>query len=78
MSAHWGCALLAIPAVNALRIPYPNVWQHFHRPNSNSIFALFAAIMAFEVPARLPPANAFAVGLHTPVSREIAERFRKR
>ena len=65
--ACWQIALNAIPDINALQMPYPNLWQHFHRPNSNSVFALFAAIMAFDVPERLPPHRAFAVGVRTPI-----------
>jgi hypothetical protein len=76
--ACWQKALNVIPDINALQIPYPNLWQHFHRPNSNSIFALFAAVMAFDVPERLPPANALAIGLHTPVSPDILDRYGKR
>lgn len=33
----WQAAVNAIPAINALEIHYPNLWQHIYKKNSNTV-----------------------------------------
>lgn len=49
----WLAALNAIPAINALCLPYPNLWQHGRKPNSNSIFNTIGQILSFLDPPSL-------------------------
>lgn len=69
----WQCARDAIPAMNALRIAYPNFWQHFYRLNSNSVFNTFGHILGFGAPDRLLPT--LAPGIRLVVSAEIIEHY---
>ncbi|MDT8901599.1 hypothetical protein [Anaeroselena agilis] len=72
----WLAAAAAIPAMNALGLRYPNLWQHGLRANSNSVFSTFGLIMGFDAPARLLPT--LAPGVKLVVSRELVERYRFR
>jgi hypothetical protein len=74
--ARWLAAAAAVPAVNALGLRYPNLWQHGYRANCNTIFHTFGQIMGFEDPTRLLPT--LAPGIGRVVSRELVERYRFR
>ena len=70
----WQAALAAIPALNALALPYPNVWQHGYKPNSNSIFTTIGQILGFARPQQLLPA--WAPGASITIAPEIVAKFR--
>ncbi|HMM20416.1 MAG TPA: hypothetical protein PKA10_06730 [Selenomonadales bacterium] len=74
IKARWQTALNAVPALNALQIPYPDLWQHFFRANSNSVFNTLGQIMGFDSPASLLPT--VAPGISRILSREIVSRYR--
>ena len=44
----WQAAVNAIPAINALHLPYPDWWQHFYIANSNTVFNTLGLIMGFS------------------------------
>ncbi len=72
----WQAALAAIPALNALQLPYPNIWQHGHKPNSNSIFTTIGQILGFAHPDRL--LTAWAPGAAITIAPELVAKFRYR
>ncbi len=74
VAPRWQAAVAAAPAFNALGLRYPDLWQHFHVPNCNSVFAALGLVMGFASPALLLPT--WAPGIRTPVAPEIVERFR--
>lgn len=69
----WQLAQAAIPAINALRLHYPNLWQHFYRKNSNTIFNTLGKIMGFSNPSKLLPT--VALGIQLVISYEIIEKY---
>lgn len=70
----WNCALNATPVINALQIPYPDLWQHFSKMNSNSVFSTLGYIMGFETPeVLLPP---IAPGIKLIISPKIIDMYR--
>ena len=71
----WQCALNAMPAINALHLPYPNLWQHWHKPNSNSIFSTLGRIMGFASPATLLPT--LAPGSRRLLPKELIQQYVK-
>ena len=72
----WQAALHSLPAINALKLSYPNLWQHLFKKNSNSVFTTLGLIMGFDQPARLLPT--FAPGIHLVISDEIVNTYRIR
>lgn len=69
----WQAALRAIPALNALKLPYPDLWQHLYKENSNSVFNTIGQIMGFATPALLLPTN--APGINRVISHEIIAKY---
>lgn len=76
VAARWLAATAAIPAVNALGLRYPNLWQHGFKANCNTVFNTFGQIMGFDAPAELLPT--LAPGVRLVVSRELIELYRYR
>ena len=72
----WQAALAAIPALNALQLPYPNIWQHGYKPNSNSVFTTIGQILGFDQPDRL--LAPWAPGAAITIAPEIVAKFRYR
>lgn len=73
IKSRWQCALDAIQPINALRLPYPDLWQHGYKPNSNTVFNTLGKIMGFADPAALLPT--LAPGIRLVISQEIIERY---
>lgn len=69
----WQAALNSISAINDLKLSYPNLWQHFYKKNSNSIFNTIGQIMGFSHTAKLLPT--WAPGIKQVVSQEIIEKY---
>lgn len=69
----WLAAVYAIPSINALCIPYPNLWQHGTKPNSNSIFNTIGQILGiFDPPSLLPT---WAPGIEMTIGPEIIAHY---
>ncbi|MCX7779751.1 MAG: hypothetical protein N2491_02400 [Negativicutes bacterium] len=73
IAGRWQAALAAIPAINELKLSYPNLWQHALKPNSNSVFNTIGLIMGFAAPSRLLPA--WAPGVNKIISAEIIRQY---
>lgn len=73
IKARWQAALNAIPEINGLNLPYPNLWQHFYKKNSNTIFNTLGQIMNIPNPARLLPT--YALGISLVISQDIIKRY---
>lgn len=69
----WQAALYAIPAINGLCLPYPNLWQHGTRPNSNSIFNTIGQILGFSDPPSL--LSTWAPGVEVTIGPEIIAHY---
>ena len=69
----WQSALNSISEINGLKLPYPNLWQHFHKKNSNTIFTTLGQIMGIPEPARLLPT--YAPGSNLIISQDIIHRY---
>lgn len=69
----WQAAVNSIPAINALKLPYPNLWQHSYRKNSNTVFNTIGKIMGFPQPARLLPTR--ALGINLVISQGIINQY---
>lgn len=69
----WQRAVNSIPAINALRLPYPNLWQHSYRKNSNTVFNTIGQIMGFPSPAQLLPTR--APGINLVISKAIINHY---
>lgn len=69
----WQASLNALPALNALKLPYPDLWQHAFKPNSNSVFNTLGKIMGFEHPGKLLPT--WAPGMNLTIAPDIIARF---
>lgn len=69
----WQAAVNAIPAINALAISYPNLWQHFHKKNCNSVFNTMGRIMGITAPPRILPT--WAPGIHLIISQDIINQY---
>ncbi len=74
VAPRWQAAVAAMPAINALRLRYPNLWQHAYRPNSNAVFNTLGQIMGFAAPKRLLPT--LAPGIKLVVSRTVVEQYK--
>lgn len=74
IKARWQAALNAIAEINALKIPYPNLWQHFYKKNSNTVFNTIGQIMGITKPADLLPT--WALGINLIISQDIINRYR--
>jgi hypothetical protein len=73
VSHRWQAALHAIPAINALQLPYPDWWQHTYQANSNTVFNTLGQIMGFcEVKTLLPT---LSPGIGLVISQEIIEKY---
>lgn len=70
----WQAAIDAMPALNWLALPYPNPWQHFYKPNSNSVFSTVGQIMGFVAPAFL--LATWAPGTDLVVSQALVDEYR--
>lgn len=69
----WQAAVNAIPAINALKISYPNLWQHFSKKNCNSIFNTLGQIMGFADPPHI--LHTWAPGIHLIISQAIINQY---
>lgn len=69
----WQTAVDSIPAINALKLLYPNLWQHIYKKNSNSIFNTIGQIMGFVAPAHLLPT--YAPGVNLVISQDIINQY---
>ncbi len=69
----WQAAVNALPAINALRLPYPDLWQHFYKKNSNTVFNTLGLIMGIAQPSRL--LSAWAPGIDRVISRDIIAKY---
>jgi len=69
----WQCALASIQSINALQLPYPDLWQHGYKPNSNTVFNTLGKIMGFSDPPNLLPT--LAPGIRLVISQEIIENY---
>lgn len=74
IAKRWQSALLAIPDINALRISYPDIWQHGYKKNSNTMYNSLGQIMGFPEPAKLLPT--WAPGVSKVISPSIIDRYR--
>ncbi|MEG6584759.1 hypothetical protein [Dendrosporobacter sp. 1207_IL3150] len=70
----WQAALKSIPEINSLRLPYPDLWQHFYCMNSNTIFNTIGQIMGVIKPANL--LCTLAPGVRRVISQDIIEKYR--
>lgn len=70
----WHTAITAIPEINALKLQYPNLWQHGYKKNSNTIFNTIGQIMGFPQPALLLPTR--APGINLVISQDIIDHYR--
>jgi hypothetical protein len=73
ISLRWQSALNAIPAINSLKLPYPNLWQHTYKKNSNTVFHTIGRIMGFATPPRLLPT--WAPGIRLIISQTIIDQY---
>jgi len=69
----WQTAVNSIPAINALKLSYPNLWQHSYRKNSNTVFNTIGKIMGFPVPSLLLPTR--APGINLVISQDIINKY---
>ena len=69
----WQTAVNSIPAINALKLRYPNLWQHLYRKNSNTVFNTIGKIMGFSTPALLLPTR--APGINLVISQDIINYY---
>ncbi|WP_378954536.1 hypothetical protein [Pelosinus sp. sgz500959] len=69
----WQAALNSIPEINELHLSYPNLWQHFYKKNSNTIFNTLGQIMGIPKPARL--LSTCAPGINLIISQDIINRY---
>lgn len=69
----WQTACNAIPEINALKLPYPDWWQHFYKKNSNTVFNTIGRIMGFSSPVHLLPT--WAPGIRLIISQDIINRY---
>lgn len=74
VAPRWQAAVAAMPAINALGLRYPDLWQHGYRPNCNAVFNTLGQIMGFAAPKRLLPT--LAPGIKLVVSRTVIEQYR--
>jgi len=69
----WQSAVNSIPCINALQLHYPNLWQHFYKKNSNTVFNTIGQIMGFATPALLLPT--YALGINLVISQDIIDQY---
>jgi len=69
----WQSAVNSIPSINALKLHYPNLWQHFYKRNSNTVFTTIGQIMGFAMPALLLPT--YALGINLVISQDIIDQY---
>ncbi|SMD12199.1 hypothetical protein [Sporomusa malonica] len=69
----WQAALNSIIAINDLKLTYPNLWQHFYKKNSNTIFNTIGQIMGFTNTTELLPT--WAPGIKQVVSQELIAEY---
>jgi len=69
----WQTAVNSIPALNALHLRYPNLWQHLYRKNSNTVFNTIGKIMGFVTPALLLQTR--APGVNLVLSQDIINQY---
>lgn len=70
----WQAAINAIPAINALKLPYPNLWQHHYKKNSNTVFNTIGKIMDLSIPAL--SLTTCAPGINLVISLDIINQYR--
>jgi hypothetical protein len=70
----WQAAVNSFHKINALQLHYPNLWQHFYKKNSNTIFNTIGQIMGIDAPAHLLPTC--APGIHLIISQNIINQYR--
>lgn len=73
INERWQAAVNAIPAINALQLRYPNLWEHFYKKNCNSVFNTLGQIMGIESPSLLLPT--WAPGIHLVISQDIINYY---
>lgn len=69
----WQAAADAVPVINALELPYPGLWQHFYKCNSNTVFSTIGRIMGFDDSARL--LGTWAPGAGLVISEELIDKY---
>lgn len=69
----WLCALASIHSINTIQLPYPDLWQHGYKPNSNTVFNTLGKIMGFSNPANLLPT--LAPGIRLIISQDIINSY---
>jgi hypothetical protein len=69
----WQAAVNAIPAINALKLHYPNLWEHFHKKNCNSVFNTLGQIMGIDAPSLV--LSTWAPGIHLIISQDIINQY---
>ena len=69
----WQSALNALPEINALQLHYPDLWQHFCKKNSNTVFNTLGLIMGIDQPSHL--LSAWAPGIHRVISQDIIAKY---
>lgn len=74
INTRWQAALVALPEINSLNLTYPNLWQHFCKKNSNSLFHTLGLIMAIPNPASLLPI--WAPGIQFLLDKTLIEKYR--
>lgn len=70
----WQAAINSFHEINALQLHYPNLWEHFYKKNSNSIFNTIGQIMGIDTPESLLPTR--APGIHLIISQDIINQHR--
>lgn len=73
IKARWQAALNSISEINGLKLPYPNLWQHFYKKNSNTIFNTLGQIMGIPEPAQLLPT--WALGINLIISQDMIDHY---
>jgi hypothetical protein len=70
----WQAAINSFYEINALQLHYPNLWEHFYKKNSNTVFNTIGQIMGIDTPARLLPTR--APGIHLIISQDLIYQYR--
>lgn len=69
----WQAAINSMSAINALKLRYPNLWQHLYKKNSNTIFNTIGQIMGFLMLPPILPTR--APGINLVISQDIINQY---